>query len=257
MPLFSFNLIVHLFVKGDKFMIGEKILVVDDDISILELIKTILENKGYKVIVYDNGKDAASIIDNSFKLVILDVMMPKKNGIELCIDIRKKYKIPILFLSAKSSEYDKYIGLSIGGDDYLSKPFSTIELLARVNALIRRYTKYDLGNSKDIIREPNIIKFKDIVINKSSNKIYIENKKIDLTTVEYRILMLFIENPDIIFSLKDIYEKIWNEEYMYTVNGTIMVHIRNLRKKLDDDVKKPSYIKNVWGRGYCLVQEYR
>lgn len=252
MPLFSFNLIVHLFVKGDKFMIGEKILVVDDDISILELIKTILENKGYKVIVYDNGKDAASIIDNSFKLVILDVMMPKKNGIELCIDIRKKYKIPILFLSAKSSEYDKYIGLSIGGDDYLSKPFSTIELLARVNALIRRYTKYDLGNSKDIIREPNIIKFKDIVINKSSNKIYIENKKIDLTTIEYRILMLFIENPDIIFSLKDIYEKIWNEEYMYTVNGTIMVHIRNLRKKLDDDVKN-LVILRTFGEGDIVL----
>ena len=182
-------------------------------------------------------------------------MMPNRDGITTCIEIRENYDMPILFLTAKSTEYDKYIGLSMGGDDYLSKPFSKIELLARISSLIKRYQVYQNKQSKNSPLKNNYIYIKDLRIDKYASRVYKNNQEITLTNIEYKILMLLAQHKNKIFTLENLYESIWHESYDYSVNQTIMVHIRNLRKKLDDSSKSSQYIKNVWGRGYCIEED--
>lgn len=233
----------------DEYMTKGKILIVDDDADIRDVLRLLLEKDGYEIVEASNGEDAISLIDSSFQCMILDVMMPKKDGIATCIDIRKQYHIPILFLTAKATEYDKYIGLSMGGDDYLVKPFSSMELLARVGALVRRYTEYH----EPVMQSNQKIILKDVVVDKATSRVSKDGEEIILTNIEYSILLLLLEHPNKIFSIQNIYESVWNEEYDYLMNSTVMVHIKNLRKKLGDDVKHPKYIKNIWGRGYCLA----
>lgn len=229
-------------------MCNYKILVVDDDNDIRALLKETLTKENYLVYEARDGKEALAILDDSFDLVILDVIMPKTNGILVCGEIRKSFNIPILFLSAKSSEYDKYLGLSIGGDDYLIKPFSKVELLARINSLIRRYRKYQSFNKDD----SNNLYIKDLRLDKNNCRIYKNEQEIILTNIEYKILELLINNKNRIFTPEEIYSTIWNEPYDLGVNQIIMVHISNLRKKIGDDSKGVKYIKNIWGRGYCV-----
>ena len=224
-------------------MSNYKILVVDDDNDIRALLKETLTIENYLVYEARDGKEALAILDDSFDLVILDVIMPKTNG-----EIRKRFNIPILFLSAKSSEYDKYLGLEIGGDDYLIKPFSKVELLARINSLIRRYRKYQNFNKDD----NNNLYIKDLRLDKNNFRIYKNDQEIILTNIEYKILELLINNKNHIFTPEEIYSTIWNEPYDLGVNQIIMVHISNLRKKIGDDSKGMKYIKNIWGRGYCV-----
>ncbi|MCR0155788.1 response regulator transcription factor [[Clostridium] innocuum] len=232
-----------------------KILIADDDDAIRTILKDILNNENYITIEAGNGEEAVKLIDESIDLIILDVMMPKLDGIAACIEIRKKYMIPVLFLTAKSTEYDKYIGLSIGGDDYLSKPFSKMELLARVSSLIRRYRVYHNGHDIDKKIEENYIYIKDLRIDKLTSRLYKDDQEIILTNIEYKILMLMAQHKNKIFTFENLYESIWNEPYDFTVNQTIMVHIRNLRRKLGDTSKGAIYIKNIWGRGYCIEEE--
>lgn len=179
-------------------------------------------------------------------LVILDVMMPGESGIQACTRIREKTNVPILFLTAKSGEHDKVIGFSAGGDDYLVKPFSYMELLSRVKALIRRYRVYQRSEKE----EGKIVFYRDITINQELQTVQMNGQDISLTEMEYQILLLLVSNPRKVFSVKEIYETIWKELFFPNSGNTVMVHIRNIRRKLEKNGE--SYIQNIWGRGYCV-----
>lgn len=228
-----------------------KILIVDDDDDIRNALKQLLLNEGYMVVEASSGEEALDLADSTFDLIILDIMLSEIDGISVCIEIRRRHTVPVLFLTAKSTEYDKYIGFSVGGDDYISKPFSKVEFLARISAILRRYHVYkgkDSSNTQD-----NYIIVKDLKIDKNTSRVFKEGHEIILTNIEYGILSLLAQNPGKIFTLENLYESIWKEPYDYSVNATIMVHIKNLRRKLNDTSKSSIYIKNVWGRGYCIA----
>lgn len=223
-----------------------RVLIVDDNAEIREVLNVLLTNEGYIVSEADNGEDAICLCQKQ-DIIILDIMMPRMNGYETCKRIRELTNIPILFLTAKTLEEDKEQGFISGADDYLIKPFSYSELLSRVNALLRRYFIY-CGNEKP--NRKNCIDRKDIKFDKENRKVWMEDKEVNLTDIEFQILELLITNPKKVFSNKELYENIWNEPYLYTANNTIMVHIRNLRKKLMVDPSNPKYIRTVWGKGY-------
>lgn len=223
-----------------------KILVVDDNIEIREVIRVLLENEGFTVEEAEDGETAiAKAID--MDLIILDVMMPKLDGYEACRKIREVSNAPILFLTAKSMEQDKEQGFLSGGDDYLAKPFSYNELLSRVKALLRRYFVYK--GKKEEAKEDKII-VHDLCIDTTKNYVTKNEEIVNLTEMEYQILLLLAKHPKKIYSNQELYETIWESPYMYSANNTIMVHVRNLRKKLSVDTQNPSYIKTVWGKGY-------
>lgn len=236
-------------------MTQNKILIVDDNPEIREVLNVLLSSEGYEVIEAKDGQEAIDKASEDIDLYILDIMMPIVNGYQACVEIRKKSNAPILFLTAKGQESDKTLGFSSGGDDYLSKPFSKMELLARVSSLIRRYRVYQNKQNKNSPLENNYIYIKDLRIDKYASRVYKNNQEITLTNIEYKILMLLAQHKNKIFTLENLYESIWHESYDYSVNQTIMVHIRNLRKKLDDSSKSSQYIKNVWGRGYCIEED--
>ena len=224
------------------------ILVVDDNKEIREIIQILLSGEGYLI---DEAEDGTIALDKikktTYDLIILDIMMPTLNGYQTCIEIREQSNVPILFLSAKSQESDKTLGFSSGGDDYLCKPFSYNELLARVKAITRRYRVYQ---GKDTKPEEADNQNQGISIKEKEQKVYVNNKEICLTDKEYSLLVLLFKNKKQIFSTQQLFETIWKEEYYYGANNTIMVHIRNLRKKIEDDPTNPKIIKTIWGKGY-------
>ncbi|MGF7060345.1 response regulator transcription factor [Brassicibacter mesophilus] len=223
------------------------ILVVDDEKEIRELIEIYLKNEGYDIIKATNGLDALDILHNQkVDLIILDIMMPKLDGIKACIKIREQKNMPIIMLSAKSEDMDKILGLSSGADDYVTKPFNPLELVARVKSQLRRYTKlndYSTSNNNEEIEVD------DLVINTSTHQVKIDGKNIKLTPREFDILLLLSRNKGIVFSIEKIYESVWKEPFLQSDN-TVMVHIRNIREKIEANPRKPRYIKTVWGVGY-------
>lgn len=225
------------------------ILIADDNSEIREIVKVLLESEGYNVLEAVDGEDAICKVDESIDLIILDIVMPKKTGFKACIEIREKTSAPILFLTAKSQDSDKYMAFSAGSDDYLSKPFSYTELVSRVKALLRRYYVY---KGKEADDSNDSISINGLKINLTSNEISIDGREIALTEIEYSILLLMSKNRKKIFSAQNLYESIWNEPYFYSCNNTVMVHIRNLRSKLESDPQNPKYIKTVWGKGYRI-----
>ncbi len=223
-----------------------RILVADDDREIVNLVSDCLEEEGFKVHKAYNGLQALDMLDKEkFSLLILDIMMPEIDGIEICRQIRGIYDIPILFLSAKTREIDKVIGLEIGADDYITKPFSVNELVARVKAHLRREKR----KTKVVPAGDVIIEFDNIKIDTESYEVLREEEKVDLSTKEFQILMYLIKNNNIVLSRDQIYEGVWNEN-MYGDINTVTVHITNLRKKFDIEGK---YIKTVWGAGYKMT----
>lgn len=222
------------------------LLIVEDDIEINDLLKNFLESEGYNVVSAYDGKMALDFFNqNKFDLILLDIMIPKIDGISVIKYIRDNSIVPIIVISAKDSDFDKTIGLGLGADDYITKPFSMIEVLARIKAQIRRTTKY----SSISIYSNSILKFADIVINLDNYSVYKNNNKIELTNKEFEILRLLVENPNKVYTKSQIYSSVWNEAYINDENA-VNVHISRLRNKIEDDSKNPKYIITVWGIGY-------
>lgn len=231
-------------------MSKERVLIVEDDADIREGVRILLESENYFVLEAENGREGLKLLDESIDLVILDIMMPGMSGLRTCEEIRKDSNVPVLFLTAKAQESDKLIGLMAGGDDYLPKPFSYAELLGRVKALMRRYRVY-MG--KNILEDKNAESYLEIGgirINENFNEVYVDNEEREMSDMEYRILLLMMRHPKKIFSAQNLYESIWEEPYFYSCNSTVMVHIRKLRVKIENDPKNPKYIKTIWGKGY-------
>ena len=225
------------------------IMIADDDPDIREVVRILLESEGFRIVEAVDGDDAVSKIDPAIDLYILDVMMPGKSGYQVCRAIRAASTAPILFLTAKSQDGDKSMGFYSGGDDYLPKPFSYTELTARVKALLRRYYVYR-GKESEESKEKIVIR--DLVIDRQTCEVRLAGAEVQLTDIEYRMLLLMAENRRKVFSAQNLYESIWNEPYFYSCNNTIMVHIRNLRRKIEPDPDNPQYIKTVWGKGYRI-----
>ncbi len=231
-------------------MKNENVLIIEDDEDIREGVRILLESENYHVMEAANGTQGLEMLNDTTDLVILDVMMPGISGLRTCEEIRKTSNVPVLFLTAKAQESDKMIGLMAGGDDYLTKPFSYAELLGRVKALLRRYRIYR-GKKEDQTEDADeYIEEGNIRIHKVYNEVFVKGMSVELSNIEYQILFMMIQHPGRIYSAQNLYETIWEEPYFYTCNGTIMVHIRKLRVKIEEDPKCPKYIKTVWGKGY-------
>lgn len=230
-------------------MENKKILFVDDDPEIREALRLLLSCEGYETLEASCGKEVLELIDDTVDLVILDVMMPEINGYTICAEIRKRYTVPVLFLTAKSQDSDKTLGFSVGGDDYLVKPFSYNELMNRVKAILRRYYVYGAKASE---KSSIIYCCGNIEIDTSRCLVKVDGEEVVLTDIEYRILLLLASHPQRIYSAQNIYELVWNEPYTYSSNNNVMVHIRNIRKKLGDDPQNNYTIRTVWGKGYRI-----
>lgn len=227
------------------------ILVVDDDKEIVKAIEIYLKREKYNVIKsYDGNEALEKLKENEIHLIILDIMMPNKDGIETLYEIRKTKEIPIILLSAKSEDYDKISGLELGADDYITKPFNPLELVARVNSNIRRYVKFGSINTFDSSSN-KIYSTGELIINDETKKVIVDDKEIKLTATEYNILKFLLKNKGKVFSISEIYENVWNEDCIAAEN-IIAVHIRHIREKIEINPKEPKYLKVIWGIGYKI-----
>ncbi|MCM2603514.1 response regulator transcription factor [Rossellomorea marisflavi] len=224
---------------------GTNILIVDDEADIRNMISIYLKNEGYEVLEAADALEAFDVLkENRVDLIILDVMMPGMSGVEACMTIRQSYNMPIIFLSAKSEDLDKIHGLASGAEDYVTKPFNPLELMARVKSQLRRY-KMTSGNS-----EPShLLEKGDLTVNERTNEVTVGGREVRLTPKEFHILSLLLRNQGQVFSIEQIYEAVWKEPF-YKSDSTVMVHITNIRDKIEGNPKKPFYVKTVWGVGY-------
>ena len=227
------------------------ILVIDDEKEIAELVEIYLVSDGYKVFKASSAQEGFDILDKeNIQLILLDIMMPGMDGLEMCRIIRETRNIPIIMLSAKSTDLDKIMGLGIGADDYVTKPFNPLELTARVKSQLRRYTKLN-PNSAAQENAKNEISIRGLVINKDNHKVTVYDEEIKLTPIEFDILYLLASNPGRVFSTDEIFERVWNEK-VYEANNTVMVHIRRLRGKMKEDDRQNKTITTVWGVAYKI-----
>lgn len=227
------------------------ILVVDDEKEIAELVEIYLVSDGYRVLKAKNAQEGLDILEKEeVHLVLLDIMMPGMNGLEMCEQIRRTRNIPIIMLSAKSTDLDKIRGLGTGADDYVTKPFNPLELTARVKSQLRRYMQLN-PNSGAEDQQKNEISVRGLVINRDNHRVLVDGEEIRLTPIEFDILFLLASNPGKVFSTDEIFEKVWNEK-VYEANNTVMVHIRRLRGKMKEDSRTDKIITTVWGVGYKI-----
>ena len=232
-------------------MAETNILVVDDEQEIADLVEIYLVSDGYKVFKASNAQDGLDILNKEdIHLCLLDIMMPGMNGLEMCKKIRETNNIPIIMLSAKSTDLDKILGLGTGADDYVVKPFNPLELTARVKSQLRRYTQLN-PNSNVHETVKNEISIRGLTINKDNHKVTVYDEEVKLTPIEFDILYLLASNPGKVFSTDEIFEKVWNEK-VYEANNTVMVHIRRLRGKMKEDERQDKIITTVWGGGYKI-----
>jgi|SRR4051812_30766745 len=238
-------------------MSQETILIIDDEKEIRDLIGIYLINEGYNVLKAADGIEGLVYLEeNTVHLVVLDIMMPRLDGIQACLKIRESKNVPIIMLSAKSQDMDKIMGLTTGADDYVTKPFQPLELVARIKSQLRRYLRFNQMDGTlqaNSVQPMDVISIDDLLINVSTHEVTVEGKVIKLTPREFAILELLARNPGVVFSTEKIYERVWNETF-YESENTVMVHIRNLREKLENNPRTPRYIKTVWGVGYKIEQ---
>lgn len=224
------------------------ILVCDDDKEIVDAIEIYLRNEGYQIFKAYDGEEAIRILHKEdIQLLIMDIMMPKLDGIHATLKIREYSSIPIIILSAKSEDMDKILGLNVGADDYVTKPFNPLELVARVKSNLRRYTKLGSLNVDDNA----VFRIGELSINDDTKEVSVDGEPVKLTPIEYSILLLLVKNPGRVFSINQIYESIWNEEAIGADN-TVAVHIRHIREKIEINPREPKYLKVVWGVGYKI-----
>lgn len=228
---------------------NSSILVVDDEREIADLVEVYLKNENFEVHKCYSAREALKCIeDNSLDLAILDVMLPDGNGLQICQSIREKYTFPIIMLTAKEEETDKITGLTLGADDYITKPFQPLELVARVKAQLRRYKKYNAVP----VQEEGLIIHAGLVIDVNTHECLLNEKPLPLTPTEFSILRILCEQKGNVVSSEQLFHEIWGDEYFSKSTNTITVHIRHLREKMNDSVEKPKYIKTVWGVGYKI-----
>ncbi len=227
------------------------ILVVDDDKEIVNAIEVYLSKEGYNILKAYDGMEALKIVEKTddIHLILLDIMMPKLDGISTANLIRKDKSIPIIMLSAKSEDYDKITGLNNGADDYITKPFNPLELIARVNSQIRRYTH--LGSIADKSKDGNTYWSGDLIINDDTKQVTVEGRDVKLTPTEYNILKFLTKNKGIVYSIEQIYQNVWEDE-CYGAENIIAVHIRHIREKIEINPREPKYLKVIWGIGYKI-----
>lgn len=229
------------------------VLIVEDEKEICDGIEIYLKNQGYNVFKASNGIEGLEVIEKeTLHLAVVDIMMPKMDGITMVMKLRENYEFPVIMLTAKSEEMDKIMGLNIGADDYVTKPFNPMELLARVNSQLRRYSKYlRVINNKE--ESTNSFVIGGLELNIDNKEVTIDGEEVKLTPIEFKILELLIKNCGKVFSAESIYEHVWNEQAINT--DTVMVHVRNIREKIEIDRKNPKYLKVVWGVGYKIEKQ--
>lgn len=229
------------------------ILICDDDIDILNALEIYLSQDGYRIIKAENGKQAIDVLEhNEVQLILMDVMMPEMDGITAAVKIRENSNVPIIFLSAKSEDTDRILGLNMGGDDYITKPFNPVELLARIKANLRRY--YRLGGmSGTSVKEDNVYQTGGLIVDDNKKQVCVDGENVNLTATEYKILNLLISHTEQVFSAAQIYEQVW-EEPAFDIGKTVSVHIRHIREKIEINPKEPRYLKIVYGLGYKVVK---
>ena len=229
------------------------VLIVEDDKEIREGVEIYLKSQGYVVFQAADGVEGLEVIEKEeIHLAIVDVMMPRMDGIQMTVKLREKYVFPVIFLSAKSEEVDKIMGLNMGADDYVTKPFTPLELLARVNSQLRRYRRFmeKLGDKE---KTQNIHVIGGLELDEERVEVRVDGELVKVTPMEYKILLLLMKNPGRVFSADEIYERVWNERAVNT--DTIMVHVRNIREKIEINPKEPKYLKVVWGVGYKIEKQ--
>lgn len=227
----------------------EQILVVDDEKEIADLVTLYLENEGFRVFKFYSSEKALECINSqSIDLAVLDIMMPVIDGLKLCRKIREHHHYPIIMLTAKGTEIDKITGLTLGADDYITKPFLPLELVARVKAQLRRYTRYNQGQEQN----QDLFVHHGLVLNRKTHECILNERPLSLTPTEFEILAILCENKGSVVSSEELFHQIWKDEYYSKNNNTITVHIRHLREKMQDSFEKPKYIKTVWGCGYKI-----
>ncbi len=225
------------------------VLIVDDDREIVKSIEIYLKNEGLNTLCAYNGLEALKqLSQNTVHLILMDIMMPVMSGIEATLKIRESYNIPIIMVSAKGEDTDKIIGLNLGADDYIVKPFNPLELAARVKSALRRYTALGGGMQEE---KDEVYTVDSLTVNNTQKQVYVDGESVRLTPIEYRILLLLIQNTGRVFSIDEIYEKVWNEPCI-NADNTVAVHIRRIREKIEIDPKNPRYVKVVWGLGYKI-----
>ena len=240
-----------VYLNYQKELTMTNILVCDDDKEIVDAIEIYLNQEGFQVFKAYDGEQAIKMLkEQNVQLLIIDIMMPKLDGIHATMKLREEQNIPIIMLSAKSEDYDKITGLNVGADDYVTKPFNPLELVARVKSNLRRYTQ--LGNLN--VDNNALFKAGGLCINDETKEVTVDGESVKLTPIEYNILLLLVKNQGKVFSIDQIYENIWNEEAIGADN-TVAVHIRHIREKIEINPKEPRYLKVVWGVGYKIEKQ--
>ena len=240
----------------DELMNKEHILIVEDELDIALAVEAYLSNQGYLVSIAGNGVEGLALVEkHKFDLAIVDVMMPVMDGITFTMKLRETYHFPVIMLSAKSEEVDQIMGLNMGADDYVTKPFRPLELLARVNSQLRRYRRFEsvMEKNKNIEKSSQVLEVGGLEMNTESKEFTVDGEGVRLTPMEYKILNLLMAHPGRVFPAEEIYERIWKETAVNT--DTIMVHIRKIREKIEINPKNPKYLKVVWGVGYKIEKQ--
>ena len=228
---------------------SEKVLIVDDEPEIADLVALYLKNENFTVYVFYTAREALECIENEkLDMAILDIMLPEVNGFQLCRKIREKYTYPVIMLTAKGEEIDKITGLTLGADDYITKPFRPLELVARVKAQLRRYKRYNISAEP----EEDVLTVSGLTLNIKTHECTLDEKPLALTPTEFSILRILCQQKGSVVSAEELFHQIWGDEYFNKNNNTITVHIRHLREKMEDSFEDPKYIKTVWGCGYKI-----